>query len=432
MNLLSLFPLSRIKSCLETIPVVIVVLLSNVVLLAQQRADPLTVAVVRDFGGELFLLNSVKYLNPLVQLLNSNVNARTYQSAEVARKNGFYIRIGVHGMLGAVNPDQFTYTPELPTATFDLASVGRYASIFPTVNIRDTAGLVGYAFRVVLGDGIRDKKIEIPANAPTFFGTVQQRFKIPKEYFRQRLQNPVAGDPLLLLPAATRTSVLPYIERLPDEYPLPSGQNLQYLPLAMPQIEIGSLFGTELLLRYLPQINWGNNIGNFGFAAIGLKHSLSQYMVNPPLELAVQAVYQATTLTNTIGVTGARLRADANIFTANVHASKRWGNFELYGGLAYDNLSINASYTFVIPFELQGQLGLLQLQRDAQGNFFYAVNAAEGYPGDTQPQTKSVALSDAALRGTLGVSYYLGPVVVSVDYNRSTFHLLSAGVAVKF
>ena len=399
---------------------------------AQQRADPLTVAVVRDFGGELFSLNSVKYLNPLVQLINSSVNTRMYHSAEIARKNGFYVRVGVHGMVGFVNPDQLTYAPELPRATLDLLALGQYATIFPTVSIRDTAGLIGYAMRVIINDGINGGQIQVPSSSPTFFGSLQQRFTIPKAYFRQRLLTPAAGDPLAQLSPALRASVVPYIERLPDDYPLPNGQNLSFLPLAVPQIEIGSLFGTELLLRYLPQINWGNNIGNFGFGAIGLKHSISQYWKDAPLELALQAVYQGTTLTNTIGVTGAKLRADANIFTANVHASKRWGNFEVYGGAAFDNLNITASYTFVIPRELQAQLGLLQLQKDAQGNDFYTENPAAGYPGDTQPQTKTVLLSNSALRGTLGVAYYLGPVAISIDYNRSSFHLVSAGIDVKF
>jgi hypothetical protein len=399
---------------------------------AQQRADPLTVAVVRDFGGELFSLNSVKYLNPLVQLINSSVNTRMYHSAEIARKNGFYVRIGVHGMVGFVNPDQLTYAPELPRATLDLPKLGQYATIFPTVSIRDTAGLIGYAMRVIINDGINGGQIQVPSASPTFFGSLQQRFTIPKAYFRQRLLNPAAGDPLAQLSPALRASVVPYIESLPNDYPLPNGQNLSFLPLVVPQIEIGALFGTELLLRYLPQINWGNNIGNFGFGAIGLKHSISQYWKDAPLELALQAVYQGTTLTNTIGVTGAKLRADANIFTANVHASKRWGNFEVYGGAAFDNLNITASYTFVIPRELQAQLGLLQLQKDAQGNDFYTENPAAGYPGDTQPQTKTVLLSNSALRGTLGVVYYLGSVAISVDYNRSSFHLVSAGIDVKF
>jgi hypothetical protein len=398
-----------------------------------QRADRLTVDVVRDFGGELFRLNSVPYLNPLVQLLNSMTNARFYHSAEVARKNSFYVRVGVHGMLGFVNPDQFTFEPQVPRAELNIEHLGRYVTIFPSFSIRDTAGLAGYAMRVVINDGVRDGQIQLPSQSATFFGNIQQRFTLPKEYFRQRLMNPALGDPLLLVPAEARMSILPAIENLPDDFPLPNGQNLSSLPLAVPQIEIGSFAGTELLVRFIPQLNWGNNVGNFGFWAVGLKHSLSQYWQDAPLELALQAVYQSTLLTNTIGVTGAKLRAEASIFNANLHASKRWGDFELYGGAAFDFLGINASYTFTIPFEVQAQLGLLKPVRDGSGNIVdYVVDKADGYPGDEFPQTESVSIPSSAFRFTLGAAYYLGPVALCIDYNRSSINLLSGGVTVRF
>lgn len=399
---------------------------------SQQKADPLTVAVVRDFGGELFRLNSVPYLNPLVQLLNSMTNSRFYHTAEVAKKNGFYVRIGIHGMAGFVNPDQFTFAPQVPRAELDINKLGQYVTLLPTVQIRDTAGLASYALRVVINDGIRDGQIQLPAASSTFFGNIQQRFSLPKTYFRQRLTNPTANDPLALVPASVRLSILPAIERLPNDFPLPSGQNLTWLPLAVPQIEIGSLAGTELLVRFLPQLNWGNNIGNFGFWAVGLKHSISQYWKDAPLELALQGVYQNTTLTNTIGVTGAKLRADANIFNVNLHASKRWGDFELYGGAAFDYLGINASYTFSIPFEIQAQLGLLKAQTDASGNVTsYVVDKAAGYPGDEFPQTALVSIPTSSARFTIGAAYYLGPVAICIDYNRSTINLISAGLTVK-
>ncbi len=400
---------------------------------AQQKADKLTVDVVRDFGGELFRLNSFPYLNPLVQLLNSMTNSRFYHTAEVARKNSFYVRVGVHGMMGFVNPDQFTFSPQVPRAELDIMKLGQYVSFVPGLQIRDTAGLAGYALRVVINDGIREGQIQLPGTSSTFFGNIQQRFTLPKEYFRRRLNNPAAGDPISLVPASARALILPAIERLPNDFPLPNGQNLSSLPLAVPQIEIGSFAGTELLVRYLPQLNWGRNIGNFGFWAVGLKHSLSQYMQDAPLELALQAVYQNTLLTNTIGVTGAKLSASASIFNANLHASKRWGNFELYGGAAYDFLNIDASYTFTIPFEIQAQLGLLKEQRDASNNITgYVVDKAAGYPGDEFPNTESVSIPASSFRFTLGAAYYLGPVAICLDYNRSTINLISAGVTVKF
>ena len=336
-------------------------------------------------------------------------------------------------MAGFVNADQFTFLPQVPRAELNVDKLGQYVTLSPTVQIRDTAGLASYALRVVINDGIRDGKIQLPGASSTFFGNIQQRFTLPKDYFRQRLNSPGVGDPLALVPASVRTSILPAIERLPNDFPLPNGQNLTWLPLGVPQVEIGSFAGTELLVRFLPQLNWGRNIGNFGFWAVGLKHSLSQYVQNAPLEVALQAVYQNTLLTNTIGVTGAKLSAQASIFNANLHASKRWGNFELYGGAAFDYLNINASYTFTIPFEIQAQLGLLQAQYDASGTNIigYAVNKAAGYPGDELPQTASVSIPTSSFRFTVGAAYYFGPLALCIDYNRSTINLISAGLTVK-
>ncbi|MCS6808187.1 MAG: hypothetical protein RML40_06185, partial [Bacteroidota bacterium] len=315
----------------------------------------------------------------------------------------------------------------------DLTKLGQYVSLFPSLQIRDTVGLAGYAIRVIINDGIREGQIQLPNASSTFFGNLPQRFALPKEYFRRRLTNPAPTDLLSLVPASARLAILPAIDRLPNDFPLPNGQNLSWLPLAVPQVEIGSFARTEVLLRFLPLINWGNNVGNFGFWAFGLKHSLSQYWNNAPLELALQAVYQGSSLTNTIGVTGARLQADATIFNLNFHASKRWTNFELYGGLAYDYLGIRASYTFFIPFEIQAQLGLLKAIRDASGNIVdYVVDKAAGYPGDEFPQTQIVNLPAHALRLTLGVAYHLGPIMLCLDYNRSTINLLSAGITALF
>jgi hypothetical protein len=402
-----------------------------------QPADPTTVQVVRDFGGELFRINSVPYLQPLVQLLNATTNARTFHTAFVGNPitgkhdNSFYVRVGVQGMAAFVRPDQMTYAPVLPTADLDLNKLLQYVSgniLTGQFTIRDTAGLVGYATRVLIGDGIREGKIQVPAQTATFFGSLQQNFTIPKTYFRDRLNQGIAG--IRLSPAAT-ASIIQAIERLPDTYPLPNGQNLSVLPLAVPQVEIGSLYGTELLLRFIPALDWGNNIGRFGFWGVGLKHNVSQYFPALPFELAAQGVVQGTRLTNTIGVTGAQLLAEATIFNANIHASKRFGIWEVFSGLSYDALNVNASYTFVLPLSLQIQLGLLKPVTE-NGVTTYVVDAAAGFPGDTQPQTAKVTLNNATLRWTLGGAVHLGQVSIVADYNLSSFSMVTAGMNVRF
>jgi hypothetical protein len=430
-----------IVQALSILMLVILFAAKSLPLLAQvstvQPADPTTVQVVRDFGGELFRINSVPYLQPLVQLLNATANGRSFHTAFIGNaangrhENTFYMRVGIYGMGAFVRPDQMTYAPQLPTAELDLTKLTSFVSgnlLTGQISIRDTAGLIGYAVRVLTGDGIREGRIQVPAQASSFFGNLQQNFTIPKTYFRDRLNQGIAG--IRLSPAATAT-ILQAIERLPDTYPLPNGQNLSLLPLAVPQVEIGSLYGTELMLRFIPSLDWGNNIGRFGFWGVGVKHSISQYIPMLPFELAAQGVVQGSRLTNTIGVTGAQLLAETTIFNANIHASKRFGIVEVFSGLSYDALNVNASYTFVLPLSLQIQLGLLKPVTE-NGVTNYVVDAAAGFPGDTQPQVARVNLANSTLRWTLGGAVHLGNVSIVADYNLSTFSMLTAGVNVRF
>jgi hypothetical protein len=403
------------------------------------RADNLTVNVVRNFAGELFSLNSRPYMEPLVNLLNATTNGRLFQTALVgdpSRKNTFYVRVGVHGMVAFVRPDQQTYAPVLPSDELSITKLLPFISgniLAGQINIRDTVGLVGYVTNALIGEGLRDGSITVPKQAPTFFGNIRESFTVPKTYFRTRLQQGLAG---IRLPASAEAGVLNAINQLPDAFPLPAGQSLSLLPLAVPQIEIGSLYGTELLIRFIPALDWGNNIGRFGFWGVGVKHSVSQYLTDLPLEIAVQGVVQGTSLSNRIGVTGAELTASANIVSVNVHASKRWGNFEAFSGLSFDRLAVNASYTFKLPQQLQVQLGLL---RPVDGNMNgtiedneYIVDVANGYPGDTQPQTKEVPITATGLRWTVGAAYHIGKFSIVADYNLSTFSMLTLGLTAQF
>lgn len=402
------------------------------------KADPLTVEVVRKFGGELFLMNSSAFLEPLVRRMNAATNSRTFHSASISK--GFFIRFGLHGMAAFVNERDKTYTPQLPRDSLNLNTLGNYVQIIDIIKqqfvIKDSAGLITYAAKVLIDEGIKSGQIKVPGTASTFFGNSAQSFIVPKDYLRQRISTPVAGDLLSLLSPAVRQAIIPAIERLPSEFPLPPGQNLSVLSLGVPQIEIGSLLGTELLVRFIPNIDWGKNIGKFGFWGIGVRHSLSGYLPESPVDIAAQGVIQGTSLRNTVGVTGAELKADATIFTLNIHASKRVGIVDFFTGLSYDNMNISASYTFTLPRQLQAELGLIRpIDSNNDGLISddeYLPDPANGYPGDTQPQTQTIPLSVSSLRWTLGASLSLGPVRLIADYNLSSFSMLTFGVDVRF
>ena len=87
------------------------------------------------------------------------------------------------------------------------------------------------------------------------------------------------------LPKGLQDTILTTISQFPTNFTLPQGGNINTMIAGVPQIEIGSLWGTELLIRFIPPVNLGENIGDFAFWGLGLKHSITQYFENPPLEI---------------------------------------------------------------------------------------------------------------------------------------------------
>jgi len=118
----------------------------------------------------------------------------------------------------------------------------------------------------------------------------------------------------------------------------PGGFDLNEFALAVPQLTIGSFAGTRAVVRYISLDVGDDEIGHFSLFGIGGQHSISQYMKDVPLDLAVGAFYQHMTL-------GDDDLVKASTFAVNATGSKRFGHFEPYVGVGFDNLSMEANYT---------------------------------------------------------------------------------------
>jgi hypothetical protein len=172
------------------------------------------------------------------------------------------------------------------------------------------------------------------------------------------------------------------MKQVPSFFTLPAGGNINTIVAGVPQIEIGSLYGTELLIRVVPPLDLGKYIGKFAFGGFGIKHSISQYFTEyietsegeifeySPFDLAIQIVYQGTDLQNKVGVTQSDLKANAQIWNANINISKSFENIiDLYGGLSYDYIDIDARFKYYLPVETQMQLGLLRYDPVLKQNY---------------------------------------------------------------
>src|SRR5690606_14463315 len=115
-------------------------------------------------------------------------------------------------------------------------------------------------------------------------------------------------------------------------------------PLLVPQVRIGSVFGTDLMIRYLPRIGQ-DDLGSIGFFGLGVRHSISQYVPLLRLGLAAQVTYQSLGLQDADDdeILGASMWAISAI------ASKSFVVANVYGGLQLESTTMEADYLFVDP-----------------------------------------------------------------------------------
>ncbi|MBN1448319.1 MAG: hypothetical protein JXA28_10350 [Bacteroidetes bacterium] len=123
------------------------------------------------------------------------------------------------------------------------------------------------------------------------------------------------------------------------EIALPNGTGLDNTLLFMPQISIGSLLGTELILRGLPPVTFDPEVGKISFYGAGLKHELTHYF-DSPIQLAIVAGMQQFEITDVVTGTG---------YAALLLGSVEMQMLTVFGGLGYEAYSIEVSYTAVPP-----------------------------------------------------------------------------------
>ncbi|MGE5456834.1 MAG: DUF6588 family protein [Methanococcaceae archaeon] len=113
----------------------------------------------------------------------------------------------------------------------------------------------------------------------------------------------------------------------------PEGINEKNIPLVYPQLT-ASLLGTEVLLRYLPEITVGDR--KLSVLGLGLKHSISQYIPLLPVDIAAQILYNSFKVSDLI---------DVSNIAFNAEVSKTFGLFTAYGGLQYESTKFELNYT---------------------------------------------------------------------------------------
>lgn len=107
-------------------------------------------------------------------------------------------------------------------------------------------------------------------------------------------------------------------------------------PTAIPQLTVGSVYGTEAVLRFAPIPEVGGTTPSATLFSVGARHSISQYLMEFPLDLAVGFYYSSYTAGDIIDLSGLSIGANA---------SKSFAALTVYGGVAWESSTMKLDYT---------------------------------------------------------------------------------------
>lgn len=124
-----------------------------------------------------------------------------------------------------------------------------------------------------------------------------------------------------------------------------ANNTLNIIPIAVPQLQLGAIFGTEISARYLPSIKIGS-YGSVGMWGMGIKHGITSHFKKSPIDIAVGLAFNNLT----IGDSKEKDMVQASSFAANLQVSKELSIFTLYTGLQYEssNIDVKVNYENVL------------------------------------------------------------------------------------
>lgn len=112
--------------------------------------------------------------------------------------------------------------------------------------------------------------------------------------------------------------------------------NVSLFPLLVPQLTIGTLYGTEATLRYIstPPFS-GGKLPRSTLWGIGIRHSISRYFSSLPVNAAVGVFYSSFKVGDILHVTGTVI---------DLQASRSFLILSVHGGIAFGSSSTTIRY----------------------------------------------------------------------------------------
>jgi hypothetical protein len=115
----------------------------------------------------------------------------------------------------------------------------------------------------------------------------------------------------------------------------PGGMGMKILPLAVPQLSIGGLYGTEVSFRYYA-MDLSDDVGKMDMFGWGIRHSVSQYFDALPVDIAVGYYNLSFKLGDYV---------DSKLGLIVAQGDYSLGILDFYGGFGYEMNKMDIEYT---------------------------------------------------------------------------------------
>ena len=196
------------------------------------------------------------------------------------------------------------------------------------------------------------------------------------------------------------------------DYEMLNGLNIPVIPLPILQAGVGLGKGTELTIRYIPELKIGN-AGKVGLMGVGIKHDLLQWLPivdKIPIDMSIQAGYtkliSEVELVDPNGwVNPTTANLDVYATTINLLLSKKLLLFTPYIGIGY-----NSSKT---TFSATGKYTL--------GNDYVPVNIIEdGFEFESKNN----------FRTNIGFRFNIAVLALQANYTFSEYPTATVGIGI--
>lgn len=343
-----------------------------------------------------------QYVAPIVSAYGANLNAGWYHKAPAPKKIGFNVEVGAILMGTFLGGGKKTLST---TQSFQLDSA--QASSLIGDRIDTLSGLPvqqqsSKKARRALIDTLRSQSFTVGMTGPTIIGSEDSSIKVKftGKTFSFTYADTILGNPI----TQSQTTIIPDTTISMDGLTGVLGDFTSFppLPLAAPQLTLGTVLGTNLTLRWLPSFDFGKTIGKIDFFGFGIQHNPAVWLGSPlPIDFCVGYFHQELSL-------GTLFDASTNAY--GINASKTLGlrilNVTPYAGFQYETSTMSFHYDFEASQK----------------------NATTGLVEKTLIPIKFEMEGENNTRLTAGLSVRLFILNLNLDYNFAKYSSVSAGL----